>query len=106
MDRGQRHSDEAPLPSKELFGGGVRDRDRSIAIDAENAGRHARQNRLDKGPPLVVQRIGLDEASLLAQQLGGHLVECLTEVAEVAVGGARGHLDVEIAGGHVVGCAN
>ena len=92
-------------PTKPL-GGGVRDGDPAVAVDAENAGRDAREDRLDEGAPLLVQRIGLDEAALLTQQFRRHLVEGLAEMAEVPVGGPGRHLNVEIAGGDLVGGAN
>src|SRR5208283_838307 len=41
LSRGQRHADEAAFPAQKPIGGGVRDCDRAIVVDAENAGGHA-----------------------------------------------------------------
>ena len=82
------------LAAEQPLGGGVGDRDDPVVVDAEDARRHARQHRLDEGAPLVVERVGLDEPGLLAQEFGGHLVERVAEMAEVSVGTARRHLDM------------
>ena len=71
--------------AEQPVGGGVRNRDDPVIVDAEDARRHARKDRLDERTPLIVERIGVDQAGLLAQELGGHLVECFAEMAEVSV---------------------
>jgi hypothetical protein len=91
--------------AEQTLGGGVADRDDAIGIDAEHASGHAGEHRLDEGAPLVVERVRGGQAIALLAQLHRHLVEGLAEMAEVAFGAARRHLDVEIAGGDLVGGA-
>ena len=92
--------------AEQPIGGGVRNRDDAVIVDAENARRHTRQHRLDERAPLIVERVGVDQAGLLAQELGGHLVECFAEMAEVSVRSPRWHLNLKIAGSDLVGGAD
>ena len=78
----------------------------AVVVDAEDARGHPRQHRLDEGAPLVIERVRLDETGLLAQEFGGHLVERVAKMAEVSVGTAGRHLDMEIAGRDLVGRAD
>ena len=102
LDGVERPPNQAEFAAEQPIGGGVRNRDDPFVVDAENARRHPRQHRLDECAPLIVERVRVDQAGLLAQELGGHLVERLAEMAEVSVRSARWHLNVKIAGSDLV----
>ena len=86
LDGVQGPTDQTEIAAEQALRGGVRNRDDAFVVDAQNAGGHARQHRLDEGSPLIVERVRLDQAGLLAQQLGGHLVEGVSEMPEIPVG--------------------
>ena len=102
--RTERPPDQAEVAAEQPLGCGVRDRDDPVVIDAENAGGHPGQHRLDESAPLVVERVRVDQAGLLAQELGGHLVERVSEMPEVSIGTPGRHLNVKVAGCDLVGC--
>src|ERR1700751_887286 len=106
LDRGKGPSDEAEVTPEHSFGRGVRNRDDPIIVNPQNDGGHSRQDRLDERAPFIIERVRVDEAGLLTQQLGRHLVERVSKVAEVSIGTARRHLNMEIAGSNFIGRVN
>ena len=102
LDGVERPADEAEVAAEQPIGGRVRNRDDAIMVDAKNACRDPRQHRLNERAPLVVERVRFNEASLLTQDLGGHLVERVPEMAEVSILTARRHLNMKVAGSDLV----
>ena len=106
LDGRERSTNQAEVAAEQPVGGGVRNRDDPIVVDAEDARRHPRQHRLNERAPLIVERVRVDQARLLAQDLGGHLVERVSEMAEVSIRPSRRHLNVKVAGSDLVGSAD
>ena len=102
LDGVRRPADEAEVAAEQPIGGRIRNRDDPIMVDAKNACRDPRQHRLNERAPLIVERVRFNEASLLTQDLGGHLVERVPEMAEVSIPTARRHLNMKVAGSDLV----
>src|SRR3546814_1907752 len=60
---------------QEVAGLPVGEVDAPVAIEADDAGRHAAQHRLDEAVAVVELFVRLQQGVLLARKLAGHLVE-------------------------------
>ena len=76
---------------------GIEHIDSAFRINADNFRRHAGQHRFRKQSPLVDQRARRHQVVFLVAQLGGHLVECLAKMGEIALFLADRHLHIEVA---------
>ena len=90
----------------EFLGRTIQDADAARGVDADDAGARRRQYRLDKAAAAVDQVRSADQLVALGTQFGGHLVEGLAELREIALGFVDRHLDVQIAGRNDIGCAH
>src|SRR5580704_19598261 len=55
----QRKANKTLSAAQQTLGCGVRDSDHALVVDAQNAGRHPGQHRLDEGAPFVVEGVRL-----------------------------------------------
>ena len=77
-----------------------------MAIEADDAGRHAGEHRLHEAAPLGELGVGGDEVGALALQLLGHGVEIHRQAAQIALAAADRQLDFQVALGDVLGGAD
>ena len=104
---GERTADElGALEAKQLLRRAVGKRDAVVAIEADDAGRHAGEHRLHEAAPLGELGVGGDEVGALALQLLGHGVEIHRQAAQIALAAADRQLDLQVAFGDVLGGAD
>ncbi len=100
-------ADEVALGDTQKVDGGAADeRDAVLAVEADDAGRHARQHRLHEVAALDQLLVGGDERVALGLQFARHGVEGLRQAAQVALAALLGQLDHQVAGRDVLGGAD
>src|SRR3546814_10533871 len=82
---------------QEVAGLPVGEVDAPVAIEADDAGRHAAQHRLDGAVAVVELFVRLQQGVLLARKLAGHLVEGARQVADLVAPGRPDHPRPEVA---------
>ena len=101
-----RPSASASRAADQPLGRAVEDRHAALAVDADDAGRGAGQHRFGEAAAAVDQVARAHDVVALRAQLGGHAIEGLAELGEIAFRLAHRHAHIEIAGGHDIGGAD
>jgi hypothetical protein len=91
------------IAAEQVRGGFVGQVDQSALVEADHAGRHARQHRLGKPPAQVELVVRLDQIGLLGFQLLGHEIERAAQAAELVILVEFGRARREVAAADLLG---